>query len=291
MDISKLIEAAKVEGGEQAFGEIVQGEVQAAVTAAVRKISAEKAAAEESVARLEANNAALLDEWKPFQKAIKAAGVATNADGVADLEKRLQGKGSEPGEDAMAVARKLAGPMAEEATKSYEEKIKGLQEDLRVRDARTEAAIRRADRKHLEMLVSEHTSGVDADGKPRPALISSFRQHFIDTKVAPFVKFEDQDSGLGDGQTQRVPVVRHGEVPIMAGATQADVGGLIRLAHDGKGDAPWNTGTRDFFASSGSGGDAGRNSRGGPTIPVDARNLGKTQSLAEYREQRKKVAS
>ena len=290
MDISKLIEAAKVEGGEQAFGDLIQGEVQAAVTAATATITREKTALEGSITKLEGSKAELMDEWKPFQKALKAAGLAVNAAGVADLEKRLAGEGKEPTEDVMVLARQLAGPMAEEATKSHVEANDKLQAELTAAVETATEAVRRADRKHLDLLVTEATTGTDAEGNPRPRLIGAHRESFIEKKIAPFTHFEDTDSGLGDGSTIRLPVVRHGDTPIMAGVKQAGVAGLVGLAYEGKGDHPWNTLTRDYFESHGNGPGGQSNHLGGPDIPVDAQALGNTSSLADYREQRKKVS-
>lgn len=267
MSTPTLYELAQVENGQQEFEVALGSHTQAAVTAGIETIATERDALKVSVANLEGNSGKLLDELKPMQAALKTAGIAVTVgtpltpEALADLATRLEGKTvkEEPSEAAMTLARKLAGPMAEAASKPLTEEIATLTSERDAHAEASKASAARSDRSHLDLLVALATTGEDDKGKARPRLVPAFAQHFTDTVIAPFVHFEDQEDGRGG--TRRVAVVRHGEVPIMDGTKQADVSGLVAHAFDGKADQPWNTGTRDFFISHGTGTGAERNNR------------------------------
>lgn len=277
MDIPELLKLANEEGGEQAFGEALQAHTQDAVTAAVEKIATEKAVLATSVGKLEAKNKEMADEWKPVQKVLKDQSIGFAEADLPALAERLKGKpGGEPTDDVKALARELAGPIAAEATVEYTDRISALEAEGTEKDAAVAAAVAHADSRHLQLLVREAEIGKD-----RPQLVPAFRQHFIDDKIVPFVHFDETES---NGKTRRIPSVRDGDVPIMRGTRQATVTDLVDLAYEGKGDKEYNTGTRDYFASAGTG--TGARPPGAPPIPAGQDELGKAESIADYEKKR-----
>lgn len=289
MDITKLIEAAKTEGGEQVFADMVQAQLQADVSAATAKVTAERDALATSVGKLEGKATEFGDEMKPVQALLRDKGHDWRSEsGLVALGQALEG-GGEPNEDVLAIARQLAGPMAADGMKPLKEENASLKEQLELKGHEVARAVTAADFQHAKTLLRQAQSA-----KGAPQLLESFEDYFLREHYMPYLHFEDVEAG---GKKQRVPVVRNGDVPIMTAEGQAGPVELLSMAYEETNvytpppnALPGTPRTRDFFASNGDGTGARPNQNGGPQLPVDAQRLGNTQSLDEYREQRQKVS-
>lgn len=281
MDTQKLHEAAKKEGGEHDFAALLQAGLQDDVTAATVKLATENAKLKTSVGKLEVSGNKAMDELKPLQKVLKAAEMGwKSGDELVLLGERLK-TGGKPTEDALRLAEKLAGPMAEEGLKELKVEKETLEAKLAEAVKGTEAAVLRGDRKELDLRVQAAQMG---KGKPR--LIGTHAETFVSRFIEPYMQFEDVEVA---GKTVRSPVARHGEVPIMTSKGQASVSDLIATAYEGKGEHPWDTGTRDYFESNGTG-TGTQLQDGSRDLPTGQKALADTQTVAAYEKLRGKSA-
>lgn len=289
MDAAQLRELAKAEDPAVFQTQLAAG-IQEAVSAAVGKHREEAEANDKitaelraSVGKLEANSDRILDEKKKLRDERDALAAKIQSPAAGDPAKTPQ-----PGPDIDALVKSRAdervnervAEMLKTAGVQHETETKKLVAELG--QAREESALRLelADKANTRALLVAATSG---DGKPRP-----LHEHFLDhieAKLAPYVHWE------ADARGDRIMSIRDGEVPIMDPRTSkpATYAGLVEMAYQGAGTHGFNTDTRAYFASSGTGAgaEAAPGDSGVPAMTNE--QVGAIRSVAEYKRVRDKV--
>lgn len=272
MDIQALIAAAKVEGGEQAFAGLVAQHVTDEATKQASAATSRAEAAEAEAKRHEAAHKEILDEWKPVKSAIQASGFSwKDPDGIGAALK----KG--PTRDVMDMAQQMAESLAEKMTGQHAERAGTLEAEKSDLEQKLADSHKRADGTALRLAVREAEIG-----EGRPVLLDGLRGAFIRDKVAPFASFEDVPQA--DGSSERTLKFKHGGVNIINGSgAPATADDIVAMAYEQSGKHPWDTGTRDYFDSEGTGFSA---RKGGPSTPGASagEKLDKATTIAEVAE-------
>lgn len=276
-DISELIEAAKAEDGAQQFGELLHKHMEAAAVPLQATIKAK----EESISKLEAKVAKIFDETKPIRHLMTERKLTIDTLGE-QLDKAAGQPDVKSVKDLRAMALDLAGPMVADqvaaATVKMREdltKVEGERDGYRTLNesmatARDEALYDR-----------DFVAATTGKGRPVPL---QFTADQLKTGLRPYVHYEDVE--LPGGQMVRQAVIRDGSTPIFGDdAKPTDFAGLIDKAHAGRGNGRYDTGTRQFFESGGTGGGASANggsSAFGGAQKLTPESARAATTLAEY---------
>ena len=279
MDTTKLIEIARKEGSEQAFGEAYQEALQAAAKDAVTKLATTNAEQALSITKLETSNGEFADEMKPLQTVLKERGLTwRNADDLAALGKRLDGEAASPADIQAAAkveAERMVGPMTDAALEPIQKELKEAKVAVELAEQKYLSEQRRADFTEVRFEVHQATTGDDKDGKARPQLIGAHSETFLKERIMPFVVFEERENALG--KMARLPAARHDGTPIFFGSQKALIPDLVAMAYEGKGDKPWNQPEcRHYFASHGTGSNSSRVPGAKDVVPQQKRIVAAT---------------